>query len=81
MTEIETDMNEGKELEINKCITIKEIEDAINKTKNNKAAGPDQITNEMMKEGMNIIKEHLKEILNHLKEDKSEIPQSWELGD
>ena len=78
---LEKAMKEGRKLEINKIITIKEIEENIDKTRNNKAPGPDQITNEMMKEGKDLIKEELCEIMNKIKENKIEILKTWELGD
>ena len=70
----------GNELEMNRRISTKEIEDAIKRSKKG-APGPDQITNDMLKECMEIIKTPLCEIMNDMKENKEDFPLSWELGD
>ena len=70
----------GKELEMNKHISIGELEKSIDASKEG-APGPDIITNKMLKEGKDVIKEDLCNIFNNIKEKKEEFPISWELGD
>ena len=70
----------GKELAINKKIMTKEVEHSIRNSKNG-APGPDMITNKMLKEGKETIKDDLCDIFNNIKEKKEEFPRSWELGD
>ena len=48
---LENERKIGNDLDINKKVSIKEIEDSIMRSKNNKAPGPDHITNEMVKKG------------------------------
>ena len=78
---IEKAMKEDNEKELNRRIETKEVEKAIDETKRKKASGPDQITNEMLKEGKYLIKNELTEIFNQIKENKEEMPDTWSLGD
>ena len=64
---------------MNKKITAKEVENCIEKNGNNKAPGPDEITNEMLKEGKELIKERLSEVMNDMKENNIEIPEIWKV--
>ena len=81
MEEIMAAMKRGKNLEMNKKITVKEVENCIEKNGNNKAPGPDEITNEMLKEGKELIKERLSEVMNDMKENNMEIPENWKVGE
>ena len=74
-------MREGKEDEINKKITTEEMEGKTTKAKDKKVPGPDEVTNEMMKEGKEYVKNDLCNIFNEIKEGKREVPESWKLGD
>ena len=81
MEEIMAAMKRGKNLEMNKKITVKEVENCIEKNGNNKAPGPDEITNEMLKEGKELIKERLREVMNDMKENNMEITENWKVGE
>ena len=65
---------------MNAKITEKEVEDSIKRSKDG-APGPDEITNMMLKNSVDVIKPHLTKIMNDIKENKEEFPASWELGD
>ena len=71
----------GKNLEMNKKITVKEVVNCIEKNGNNKGPGPAEITNEMLKEGKELIKERLSEVMNDMKENNMEIPENWKVGE
>ena len=81
MEEIMAAMKRGKNLEMNKKITVKEVENCIEKNGNNKVPGPDEITNEMLKEGKELIKERLSEVMNDMKDNTMEIPENWKVGE
>ena len=68
------------EKEINKKFTEKKIEVAIDKAKNNKAPGPDGITNEMIKEGKEELKGLLLELFNEMLQNNEKIPETVETG-
>ena len=80
MTEIEELYTKGNDSSINERISIQEIEDSIKRSKNG-APGPDQITNMMLKNSLEIIKDPLCDLVNNMKENKEDFPTSWELGD
>ena len=81
LKEIFAAMKEGNELEMNKEISIKEIEKHIDKSSDNKAPGSDEIINEMLKKGKDDLKELLYRLMNGIKEKTIDIPRSWKLGD
>ena len=64
---------------INLPITSEEIIMAINKTKNKKAPGPDQIINEMLKKGLHYITPYPTDIFNEILQG-SDIPNQWNLA-
>ena len=70
----------GNDLEMNEEIDPQEIEKSLKRSKNG-APGPDEITNMMLKNSIEILKEPLCDIMNKIKEGKEEFPTSWELGD
>ena len=70
----------GNDSDMNKSITMKEVDDSIRRSKNG-APGPDEITNMMLKSSVDIIKPILTNIMNDIKENKADFPTSWELGD
>ena len=72
--------NTGNELEMNQKIEPEEIEKSLKRSKNG-APGPDEITNMMLKNSIEILKEPLCDIMNKIKEGKEDFPTSWELGD
>ena len=80
MEEIMAAMKRGKNLEMSK-ITVKEVENCIEKNGNNKAPDPDEITNKMLREGKELIKERLSEVMNGMKENNMEIPENWKVGE
>ena len=67
--------------EYNQPITIKELETSIREAKLNKAAGPDEITNEMIKYGDNILNESLLKVFNEIFDMDITRPEEWKLGD
>ena len=71
----------NREGEINKKFTEKEIEVGIEKAKNNKAPGPDGITNEMIKEGKEELKGILLKLFNEMLQNNEKVPKQWKLGD
>ena len=73
--------NKNNDKELNRRFETKEVEKAIDETKRKKASGPDEITNEMLKEGKDLIKTQITEIFNKIKEEKEEIPETWTMGD
>ena len=70
----------GNDLEMNEKIDLQEIENSLKRSKNG-APGPDELTNMMLKNSIEIIKEPLCDIMNKIKESKEDFPTSWELGD
>ena len=74
-------MKEGNDLDMNKMITIEEIEVNIDRSKDKKTPGPDEIINEMLKEGKDDIKKLLCKLMNGMKEKTVDIPRNWKLGD
>ena len=82
LKEIMAAMKDGSELEMNKRITTKEVEDHISRSGKNKAPGHDEITNEMLKEGKDELKEIINLLMNDIKEKKTNnVPNNWQLGD
>ena len=65
---------------MNEKITEEEVESSIKRSKDG-APGPDEITNMMLKNSVDVIKPHLTKIMNDIKENKEEFPASWEIGD
>ena len=70
----------GNDASINQRIDPQEVEDSINRSKNG-AAGPDEITNMMLKNSVEILKNPLCDAMNGMKENQEDFPSSWELGD
>ena len=70
----------GNDNQINRRIDTKEMEESIKRSKNG-APGPDEITNLMLKNSLDVIKDPLCEIANNVKEGLEKFPSSWELGD
>ena len=63
--------------QINRSIELIEIEKCIKTLKNNKAAGIDLITNEMIKTGVDLLKKPLQVIFNEILS-SGEFPKEWE---
>ena len=77
-------VGEGKRKEhekLNVLFSQKEVEDAIRFSKNSKAPGPDNITNEMLKAGVKYIAPILTLLFNEMLEKEKLIPETWRLGD
>lgn len=64
-------------IEINEEISLDEVSQALNKTKNGKAAGPDDLAPELLKKGGQIIINWLKNIYTQAWETET-IPEEWE---
>ncbi len=79
--EIKDGFTKGNDLEINQKITTKELDDSVARSKRNKVPGPDLITNDMMKEGIDICRNKICTSFNNIKENLEDFPSSWELGD
>ena len=65
---------------MNRDIEEKELDMAINKTKKWKAPGPEDITNEMIKNGKESILKPMCNSLNRIKRKEEERPEAWRKG-
>ena len=70
----------GNDSDMNRKISVEEVDGSIKRSKNG-APGPDEITNLMLKNSVEIIKPALTDVMNAIKESDEEFPTSWELGD
>ena len=74
------DEEENKK-EYNKEFDIEELEQAIREIKLNKATGPDEISNEMIKHGDKLLKKSILKIFNEVMNNERECPMDWKIGD
>ena len=65
--------------ELDKLFTQKEVEECIDKLKNNKASGNDSISNEMLKSMKKIVSSLIAELFNKIKLTEY-YPELWEVG-
>ena len=79
ITEAMRNEDENKK-EYNQDFSLKEVEDAIAKAKNNSAPGPDEITYEMLKWGKDIISPDMQQIYNRILKEEEEKPKDWCMG-
>ena len=80
LTEIQELFTKGNDLDYNRRIATEEVEESIKRSKNG-APGPDEITNMMLKNSLEILKNPLCDVMNAMKENDEDFPPSWELGD
>ena len=80
LTEIQELFTKGNDLDCNRRIATQEVEESIKRSKNG-APGPDEITNMMLKNSLEILKNPLCDVMNAMKENDEDFPPSWELGD
>ena len=76
MLQLQKLFKEGNDLEINKRIEPEEIESSIKRSKDG-APGPDEITNMMLKNSLELLKNPLCDLMNSIKEGTEDFPTSF----
>ena len=79
LTTIQELFTKGNDHDYNRRIDSQEIEESIKGSKKG-APGPDKITNMMLKNSIEILKNPLSFVINDMKESKEDFHTSWGLG-